>query len=383
MTENTVDAVEMAQALIRCESVTPHDDGALDLLEKTLTNLGFTCQRLPFSEDGTPDIDNLYARRGTSSPNLCFAGHSDVVPVGNVDAWADNPFAATIRDGKLYGRGSSDMKGAVAAFVAAASRHSADDLSGSLSLLITGDEEGPAINGTRKVIEALDAKGEKIDFCIVGEPTNPNIMGEMIKIGRRGSMNMRLTVEGVQGHVAYPHLAENPVPNLVKLLSHLKQGQFDEGTEYFQPSNLEVTALFTDAQAFNVIAGKATALFNARFSDLHTGASISKTVSEQLDSAGIEYKLDIQIKGEAFLQEPGPLSSALSDAVEATIGKAPELSTTGGTSDARYIKNYADVAEFGLVGKTMHAVDEHVLVADVEALADIYSGVITKLLAQS
>lgn len=381
MVNKTIDAVEMTQKLIRCESVTPHDGGALDLLENTLTDLGFTCQRLPFSEEGTPDIDNLYARRGSAAPNLCFAGHSDVVPVGNVDAWADNPFAATIRDGKLFGRGASDMKGAVAAFVAAASRHAEGDLNGSLSLLITGDEEGPAINGTKKMLEALDAKGEKIDFCIVGEPTNPNKMGEMIKIGRRGSMNVRIEVKGVQGHVAYPHLAENPVPNLVNLLTHLKQGQFDEGTEYFQPSNLEVTALFTDAQAHNVIAGKATALLNARFSDLHTGDEISKTIISQLDKADIPYDINIQIKGEAFLQKPGPLSSALSDAVEATIGKAPELSTTGGTSDARYIKNYADVAEFGLVGKTMHAVDEHVEVADIEALADVYSGVIKKILS--
>lgn len=378
-----VDAVEMSQALIRCESVTPHDDGALDLLEKTLTDIGFHCVRLPFSEEGTPTIDNLYARRGTASPNLCFAGHSDVVPVGNTDAWADDPFAATIRDGKLYGRGSSDMKGAVAAFVAAASRYEEGDLAGSVSLLITGDEEGPAINGTKKMLEALAARDEVIDYCIVGEPTNPNKMGEMIKIGRRGSMNVRLTVSGTQGHVAYPHLADNPVPQLVKLLTHLEQGNFDEGTEYFQPSNLEVTALFTDAQAHNVIAGAATALLNARFSDLHTGDGISKTIIEQLDGANIPYDINIQIKGEAFLQAPGPLSEALSVAVTDRLGSAPELSTTGGTSDARYIKNYADVAEFGLVGKTMHAIDEHVLVEDIEALADVYESAIAKLLAQS
>ena len=375
-----IDPIKMAQDLIRCESVTPHDDGALDLLEHTLTGLGFHCVRLPFSEEGTPTIDNLYARRGTASPNLCFAGHSDVVPVGNADAWADDPFAATVRDGKLFGRGSSDMKGAVAAFIAAASRHNQDELTGSLSLLITGDEEGPAINGTRKMLEALAERDEVIDYCIVGEPTNPNVMGEMIKIGRRGSMNVRLTVMGVQGHVAYPHLAENPVPQLVKLLTHLEQGNFDEGTEYFQPSNLEVTALFTDAQAHNVIAGTATALLNARFSDLHTGDSISKTIIAQLDSANISYDINIQVKGEAFLQKPGPLSTALSVAVKDRLGKSPELSTTGGTSDARYIKNYADVAEFGLVGKTMHAVDEHVLVADIKALADIYEGAIAELL---
>jgi succinyl-diaminopimelate desuccinylase len=378
-----VDPIEMAQALIRCQSVTPHDDGALDLLEETLTGLGFSCIRLPFSQEGTPTIDNLYARRGDASPNLCFAGHSDVVPVGNADAWADDPFAATIRDGKLFGRGSSDMKGAVAAFVAAASRQTQEQLSGSLSLLITGDEEGPAINGTRKMLEALAERDEVINYCIVGEPTNPNTMGEMIKIGRRGSMNVRVTVNGVQGHVAYPHLAENPVPQLVNLLTHLKQGTFDDGTEYFQPSNLEVTALFTDAQAHNVIAGTATALLNARFSDLHTGDAISKTIVEQLNSANIPYDINIQIKGEAFLQEPGPLSAALSGAVEARLGKAPELSTTGGTSDARYIKNYADVAEFGLVGKTMHAIDEHVLVEDIEALADVYEGTITRILGQS
>jgi len=373
-----INAVEFAQDLIRCKSITPADDGALDTLERVLSDMGFVCTRLPFQEEGTPRIDNLYARRGTASPNLCFAGHTDVVPTGDESNWSDDPFAATIRDGVLYGRGATDMKGAVAAFVAAVSRVEGEN--GSISLLITGDEEGPAVNGTRKMLVALDEMGEKLDMCIVGEPTNPNALGEMIKIGRRGSMNMRLDVIGTQGHAAYPHLADNPVPRLHKLLGALRVGHWDEGTDRFLPSNLEVTALSTDAQAFNVIPGRATAMFNIRFSDLHTGASIAEEIRAQFDSVGVDYELDVAIKGEAFLCEPGALAHALQDASKAQLGKAPEFSTTGGTSDARYIKDYAEVAEFGLVSQSMHKIDENANVADIETLANIYEDVIRRLL---
>jgi succinyl-diaminopimelate desuccinylase len=372
-----MDPIELAQQLIRCESVTPADAGALDLLEKALKSLGFKVRRLPFEEAGTPPIDNFYARLGSGSPNLCFAGHSDVVPSGDAAAWSSAPFAGEVKNGLLFGRGASDMKGAVAAFICGCSDVLAGGkLKGSLSLLITGDEEGPAINGTKKMLKALAEEGERIDYCIVGEPTNPAKLGEMIKIGRRGSMNVRLSVSGEQGHVAYPHLADNPVPDLVKLLSYLPQGNLDKGTARFQPSNLEVTALSTGTEAFNVIPGTATALFNVRFSDLHTGASMQAMIKDKLDKASVPYKIDFHVKGEAFLSEPGLLADSLVSAIKARVGASPDLSTTGGTSDARYIKNYAEVAEFGLVGKTMHAVDEHVAVDDILALRDIYASVI-------
>ncbi len=376
-----IDPVELTQALVRCPSVTPKDAGALDLLEKTLTGLGFRCTRLPFSEEGTPSVDNLYARIGDQAPHLCFAGHTDVVPVGDASVWAGEPFSGEIRDGQVYGRGTSDMKGAVAAFVAAAARViGSGEFSGSLSMLITGDEEGPAINGTRKMLEWLVKEGETPDHCIVGEPTNPSAMGEMIKIGRRGSMNGTITVTGLQGHVAYPDRNENPVPGLVRILSGLKTGPLDEGNEHFQPSNFEVTAIDVGEPAHNVVPGRARALFNVRFSTLHKSDDLKEMIREQCDKAGVEHELAFHLKGEPFLCEPGALVQALSAAIESRLGRRPELGTTGGTSDARYIAPLCPVAEFGLVGATMHAVDEQAGVGDIEALADIYELVINEIM---
>jgi succinyl-diaminopimelate desuccinylase len=381
MTEQKIDPVTLTQALVRCPSVTPAEAGALDLLEETLSGLGFRCTRLPFSEEGTPNVDNLYARIGDSAPHLCFAGHTDVVPVGDAAAWAGEPFSAEVRDGQVYGRGTADMKGAIAAFVAAAARAIAGgNLGGSLSLLITGDEEGPAINGTRKMLEWLVKEGETPDHCIVGEPTNPTTMGEMIKIGRRGSMNGTITVTGRQGHVAYPNLNENPVPGLVRILAGLKTGPLDEGNERFSPSNFEVTAIDVGEPAYNVVPGRARALFNVRFSTLHKSGDLKEMIRAQCDKAGVDHELAFHLKGEPFLCEPGKLVEALSAAIEERLGRRPELGTTGGTSDARYIAPLCPVAEFGLVGATMHAVDEQVGVGDIEALADIYERVIVDLL---
>ena len=376
-----IDPVELARDLIQCPSVTPVEGGALDLLQRTLEGMGFTCHRLLFSEDGTPDVDNLYARLGEEGANFCFAGHTDVVPVGDADAWAGDPFAGEVIDGYLYGRGAADMKSAIAAFTAATNRlitrHGAPDSwaqPGSISLLITGDEEGPAINGTRKVLEWLSDKGETLDACLVGEPTNPDALGDMIKIGRRGSMMGYLTVRGVQGHAAYPHLADNPAHRIVRLLDALTAEPLDEGSEHFQPSTLQITTIDIGNPAENVIPGEARATFNIRFCDLHTSESLKVRLHEMLDavSEGGDYSLAFRITGESFLTLPGPLSEAISGAVMAVTGRQPELSTTGGTSDARFIKDHCPVAEFGLVGQTMHKIDENVSCADIETLTEIY-----------
>lgn len=387
-----IDPVALTQSLIRCPSVTPADAGALDVLAQALTDLGFACHRMTFSEEGTPDIDNLYARLGTQGPNFCFAGHTDVVPVGDAGGWTVDPFAAEIRDGKLYGRGTADMKGAIAAFVAAVSRLMAAQGTpdGSISLLITGDEEGPSINGTRKVLDWMAERGETIDVCLVGEPTNPRSLGDMIKIGRRGSISGRITVHGTQGHVAYPHLADNPVPRLVRMVSALLAEPLDHGTEFFQPSNLEVVSVDVGNPTTNIIPGEARALFNIRFNTLHTGASLEAWIRARLDAAVLDpardgddadpaalYSLTMTESGEAFLTQPGPFSSLLAEAVQAVTGKTPDLSTSGGTSDARFIKNVCPVAEFGLVGQTMHKVNEHIAVEDLEKLTQIYQRMLT------
>jgi succinyl-diaminopimelate desuccinylase len=372
--------LDLARALIRCPSVTPADAGALDVLQGALEELGFVCHRVLGDDPSSPPIDNLYARLGTAAPNFCFAGHTDVVPVGNREGWHGDPFAAEVRDGMLYGRGASDMKGAIAAFVAAAARFLAahkDGWDGSISLLITGDEEGPAVNGTRKLLEWLDAEGERLDACLVGEPTNPDHLGDMIKIGRRGSLNGRLTVTGTQGHVAYPHLADNPLPRLVAMLSRLTAARLDEGGAHFQPSRIEITGIDTGNPASNVIPARAEAAFNIRFNDAHTSESLIKWLHEQFDAVGGDYTLDIHITGEAFLTPPGEFSALISQAVEAATGRVPELSTTGGTSDARFIKDHCAVAEFGLIGRTMHKTDECVAVAEIDQLADIYQRILT------
>ena len=389
-TEDLADAgalahpLALARALIRCESVTPADGGALDVLQGALETLGFTCHRLPFEEPGTARVDNLYARRGERRPNFCFAGHTDVVPTGERAEWTREPFAARVEDGVLYGRGASDMKGAIAAFVAAVARFgTAGTGPGSISLLITGDEEGPAINGTRKVLDWLGERGETLDVCLVGEPTNPDEVGEMVKIGRRGSLNGTLRVTGRQGHVAYPALADNPLPRLVALLGALLALELDEGTDHFQPSRLELTSIDVGNEATNVIPGAAAARFNVRFNDRHTGASLERTLRACLDVTGEPYELAIEVSGEAFVTPPGPLSTIISDSVADVTGMTPTLSTTGGTSDARFIKDYCPVAEFGLIGRTMHRIDECVPVEAIERLADIYLGVLQRYFASS
>ena len=374
-----VDAVELARALIRCPSVTPEDGGSQETLARVLESLGFVCHRMTFEASGTPDVQNLYARLGTASPNFCFAGHTDVVPVGDPDAWTVDPFGAEIRDGVLYGRGAADMKGAIAAFVGAVSRFLDErdgKFDGSISLLITGDEEGPAVNGTVKVLRWMEERGERIDDCLVGEPTNPTRLGEMIKIGRRGSLSGWITVRGVQGHTAYPQLADNPLPRLARMLSALADTPIDDGTDHFQPSNLQLTTVDVGNPATNVIPAAARAAFNIRFNDLHSGESILAWVRERLDSVGGDYELETRLTGESFLTPPGRLSDLIQQAIGSAVDGEAALSTTGGTSDARFIKDYCAVAEFGAVGQTMHKVDERVSLADLAALGQIYEGVL-------
>lgn len=376
-----IDPVVLSQELIRHKSVTPDTGDALDLLAEHLTKLGFECHKLVFEEEGTEPVPNLYARRGTAAPNLCFAGHTDVVPVGAEKNWSVDPFAATIKDGNLFGRGASDMKSAIAAFVAACDRVLKElEPNGSLSLLITGDEEGPAVNGTRKVLDWLRARGETLDFCVVGEPTNPQEMGQMIKVGRRGSLHGMLSVTGIQGHVAYPHVAHNPIPDLVKVLAELNKEPLDAGNERFQPSNLEIVNIDVGNDSHNVIPEQASARFNVRFNNEFTPESLKDELTRRMARAGVKYDIDWWVSGDSFLTEAGPLSDAVSKAVAARTGRTPELSTTGGTSDARFIKDMCPVVEFGLVGATMHKIDEHVAVSDINTLTDIYTDVILDLL---
>jgi succinyl-diaminopimelate desuccinylase len=380
----TIDPIELTQALIRCPSVTPADEGALDVLRRAIEPLGFACHRLRFAADGTPDIDNLYARLGTRDRNFCFAGHTDVVPPGNPAGWTVNPFKAEIIDGQVYGRGAADMKGAIAAFAAAAARFvkkRGRDFGGSISLLITGDEEGPAINGTAKVLDWMKQKGEAIDLCVVGEPTNEKQLGDMAKIGRRGSMNLVLAAIGQQGHVAYPHLAENPNHILVRILADLTAKPLDEGTDFFQPSSLQITTIDVGNPTTNVIPARATAGINIRFNDLHSSKSLTDWVKSRLDAVGGRYELAVSVSGEAFLTPPGPLSELLSGAIDSVVRRKPKLSTTGGTSDARFIRAHAPVIEFGLVSLTMHKVDERAAVADIRDLSAIYEAALDRFFA--
>lgn len=371
----SIDPVDLAQALIRRPSVTPADEGAMDLLQRQLETLGFACRRMKFGE-----IENLYARRGTARPNLCFAGHTDVVPVGDGAAWTAGPFEAEIRDGVLYGRGAVDMKSAIAAFVSAVGNM--PDTPGSISFLITGDEEGVAEDGTVKVVEALAAEGEIIDHCIVGEPTSASVLGDMVKIGRRGSINAWITVEGQQGHVAYPHRAANPIPVLVSILSRLQSRVLDEGYEGFQPSNLEVTTIDVGNTATNVIPATARARVNIRFNPAHRGKDLQAWIEGECAAAaeGFQARAEVmcKISGEAFLTKPGPFTDVIVAAVGEATGRVPELSTTGGTSDARFIRSLCPVVEFGLVGSTMHQVDERVPVLEIRYLADAYTALIRR-----
>ena len=384
-------AAQLLQDLIRCPSVTPIEGGALDLLQSRLEPLGFTVQRKVFSKPGTPDVENLYARLGTQSPNLCFAGHTDVVPVGDENDWSSKPFEGQVVDGFMIGRGAVDMKGGIACFIAAVEEYlqQNDAAPGSISLLITGDEEGPAVNGTTAILDWLVDGGETIDACVVGEPTNPNQIGDAIKIGRRGSISGTVEVSGVQGHAAYPHLADNPARGITALVAGLMEKPYDNGTKDFQPTNLEVTSIDIGNPAFNVIPNRATARFNIRFNDTWTADTIKQEIESRLEAAAKDPSLRPAQNGEArpavdwsvsyterpshvFLTSDDKLIAALSSAVKTVTGSQPELSTGGGTSDARFIKDVCPVVEFGLVGQTMHQVDERVALSDLDTLTEIY-----------
>ncbi len=370
------DPLPLAQALIRCASVTPEDAGAQDVLADALQRLGFTVTRLCYGA-----IENLWARIGTSGPHLCFAGHTDVVPPGAA-AWTGDPFAAEVRDGVLYGRGACDMKGAIAAFVAACADHlQSGELRGSISLLITGDEEGIATDGTVKVLQWMQEQGEIPDFCLVGEPTCPVQLGDMVKIGRRGSLNATITVHGTQGHVAYPHRADNPVHRMVRALAALTAAPVDAGSDWFQPSTLQVTSIDVGNTVTNVIPSSARAMLNIRFNDRHSGASLTAWLRATLAQYAERFDLDVAISGESFLTEPGEMVTKLRDAIVREAGVEPKLDTGGGTSDARFIARYCPVAEFGLVGATMHQADERVPVTELRDLARIYRGIIAAFLA--
>ncbi|WP_374451653.1 succinyl-diaminopimelate desuccinylase [Phenylobacterium sp.] len=376
-----LDPVALTQELIRRPSVTPADEGAMDIVQRTLEGLGFSCRRMKFGE-----IENLYARYGTARPNLCFAGHTDVVPVGDAAAWSRQAFAAEIVEGMLIGRGAVDMKSAVAAFAAAAAKAiAAGQVSGSLSFLITGDEEGVATHGTKMVVEALAAEGEAIDHCVVGEPSSAETFGDMIKIGRRGSINTWITVDGRQGHVAYPHRAANPIPVLIDLLARLQNHVLDDGYTGFQPSNLEVTTVDVGNAATNVIPAQAKARLNIRFNPAHKGAELAAWIEAEAAKSrdGFAGTITVEpvISGEAFLTEPGAFTDVVAAAVQDVAGAAPELSTTGGTSDARFIRALCPVVELGLVGKTMHAVDERAPVQEIHDLQKVYERLIERYFA--
>ena len=381
------DVVALAQELIRCPSVTPAEGGALGLLSDVLGNAGFAVERPVFSAPGTPDVQNLYARIGADEPCLVFAGHTDVVPPGEVASWRHDPFAGVIENGLLYGRGAADMKGGIAAMVTAAVgcvEERGTPLKGSIAFLITGDEEGPAVNGTVKLLEWARERGESFGHCVLGEPTNPERLGDMVKIGRRGSLTGRLRVRGKQGHVAYPHLAENPIPLLLRLSAALTAEALDAGTEHFDASNLELTTIDVGNAATNVIPAEARAVFNIRFNDRWTPVTLEAEIRARLDRAasGLPYELVFEpTNSDAFLTKPDAFVDLVANAVEAETGHRPALSTTGGTSDARFIKDYCPVVEFGPVGATMHGVDEHVAVADLERLTRIYRRIIAAYFA--
>ncbi len=378
-----MNVVELTKSLISCPSVTPNNEGVLDLLQKELTDMGFTCNRYLFSDTDTPDVDNLFAKIGGGAPHLCFGGHTDVVPVGDENAWSSNPFEATEKNGKLYGRGASDMKSAIAAFVSAVREYLENNqVKGTISLLITNDEEGPAINGTRKVLEEIYKNGEKIDSCLVGEPTCPNNLGEMIKIGRRGSMTTTVKVSGKQGHVAYPEWTLNPINPLTSILNTLCNLELDKGTEDFPPSNMEIVKIASSEGATNIVPQTSTGTFNIRYNVNHTKESlqsmINEVVSKNIDKS--EYKVDVTFNNSAepFLTEKGKFTEIVKSSVDEITGMNSSLTTTGGTSDARFFKDYCEVAEFGLIGETAHQINENVKTEDINKLKDIYSLIISK-----
>ena len=374
--------LKLAKELIKFPSITPIDAGIMKFLEKKLKKLGFKTKILEFKEKGFKPVKNLYARLGTKKPNFMFAGHVDIVPPGNLKDWTTNPFQPSIKKGHLIGRGANDMKSSIASFVSAVSVFLASNkkFNGSISLLITGDEEGDAINGTKKVVEYLKKKKEKINFCLVGEPTNPNKLGEMIKIGRRGSMTGRLTIYGLQGHVAYPHKANNPSTIIIKILKELKDIKFDKGTKNFQPSNLEVTKININNTADNVIPAIAEATFNIRFNNKHSSKSIKKRLNKIFIKISkknkSKFNVDYKVSGEAFLTKPNKTTYMIQNIVKKITNIKPKLSTTGGTSDLRFIRKISPGLEFGLVGKTMHKVDEAVSLKDLKNLKKIYQNIL-------
>lgn len=386
-----IDPVELTRALIRRPSVTPANEGAMEVLEKTLTELGFSCRRMvfegPSGQGDDAPIINLYARRGTASPNICFAGHTDVVPTGAAEQWTTGPFEGQTKDGILYGRGAVDMKGGIGAWVAALSRLLAEgEVGGSLSLLITGDEEGPALHGTKRVVETLMAEGEVIDACIVGEPSSAAQLGDMIKVGRRGSINSWFTVHGKQGHVAYPDRAANPAPVIANLMARLNARVLDEGYPEFPPSNLEITTIDIGNTATNIIPAVAKARTNIRFNPTHTGAALAEWINKEAGAlqaeTGLRIEVQHMISGEAFLTQNAIFIGAVQDAVEAVTGRRPEASTSGGTSDARFIRYMCPVVELGLVGQTMHQIDERVPEQELRDLTDVYVEVMRALFAR-
>jgi len=378
----SINELQLAKELISFPTVTPVDAGIMKFLEKKLKTLGFKTKILEFKEKDSKPVKNLYARLGNKGPNFCYAGHLDVVPPGNLKDWTVNPFKPSVKKGHLIGRGANDMKSSIAAFVSAVSNYikNNEELKGSISFLITGDEEGVAINGTKKVVEYLRKKKEKIDFCLVGEPTNPNKLGEMIKIGRRGSMTGKLSIMGIQGHVAYPQRANNPSTALVQILKEIKAIKFDKGTKDFQPTNLEITKINIDNSAENVIPGLANAAFNIRFNNKHSSTSIKKKINKIIKQISnrnkSKYKIDYRVSGEAFLTKPNSTTFMIRDVVKKITKINTKLSTTGGTSDARFIRKIAPCLEFGLVGKTMHKVDEAVSLSDLKKLTLIYTNIL-------
>ncbi len=377
-----INELQLAKELMKFPSITPRDAGVMRFLEKKLKKIGFKTKILDFKEKNFQPVKNLYARLGTKGPNFCFAGHLDVVPPGNIKDWTVNPFRPSIKKGHLIGRGANDMKGSVAAFVSAVSifLNNNKSFNGSISLLITGDEEGDAVNGTKKVVDYLKKRNEKINFCLVGEPTNPNKLGEMIKIGRRGSLSGKIEIIGTQGHVAYPQRANNPSTIIIKILNELKNIKFDKGTKNFQPTNLEITKINIDNNADNVIPKTANATFNIRFNNKHSSGSIKKRLNKILSKINkknkSKFKIDYRVSGEAFLTKQNATTNMIQNVIKKITKVKPKLSTTGGTSDARFLKNISPCLEFGLVGKTMHKIDEAVSLKDLKKLTKIYANIL-------
>ncbi|MDC0071086.1 succinyl-diaminopimelate desuccinylase [Rhodobiaceae bacterium] len=376
----TANPIELTKTLINCRSVTPENDGAIEQVSHWLEEIGFKSEILNFKEEGTASIKNLWSKMGSKGPTICFAGHTDVVPTGNIDEWSSDPFDANEVNDKIIGRGAADMKGSIASFISATNRFVKEypDFPGSIGFIITGDEEGCAINGTKKILTWMKSNNISFDDCLVGEPTNPNSLGEMIKIGRRGSVNGVITVKGVQGHVAYPHLADNPIPKLIKILENLINKKLDDGTEHFQPSNIEITSIDIGNTATNVIPKEALANFNIRYNDIFDREKIEEEVHNRIRSLNYDYSIKFEHSGDSFLTSPGKLTKNLSKIIEDQTGNTPELSTSGGTSDARFIKDYGNVVEFGLIGATMHKVDESASIKDIKNLTEIYYQLLKK-----